>query len=44
MAYKSNFRPCEILQPDGVWRENVAGGTPQNSPQISSPADVENVP
>jgi len=22
MSYKTNFRPCEILGPDGVWRES----------------------
>ncbi len=21
MQYKANFRPCEVLHPDGVWRE-----------------------
>jgi arginyl-tRNA--protein-N-Asp/Glu arginylyltransferase len=24
MQYKSGFRPCEILHPDGVWRPHVA--------------------
>jgi arginyl-tRNA--protein-N-Asp/Glu arginylyltransferase len=23
MAYKTNFQPCELLHPDGVWRENL---------------------
>ncbi len=23
MAYKTNFEPCELLHPDGVWRENL---------------------
>ena len=25
MDYKANFRPCEILHPDGVWRAQEAG-------------------
>lgn len=26
MEYKQDFRPCEILQPDGTWREMGRGG------------------
>jgi len=37
MSYKAQLRPCEVLDPDGVWREYfVATGA------NSSPANVEN--
>ena len=28
MQYKANFRPCEVLHPDGVWRELGRGDSP----------------
>jgi len=34
MSYKANFRPCELLHPDGAWREYFS--------QNCAAADVEN--
>jgi arginine-tRNA-protein transferase len=34
MSYKSNFRPCDLLQPDGEWREFF--------PENCDATDVEN--
>ncbi len=29
MAYKTRFRPCEILKPDGIWQEAALGYNPR---------------
>ena len=44
MSYKCNFRPCEILHPDGLWREPTLAtlSALPPLPQISPAADVEN--
>ncbi len=31
MQYKANFKPCEVLHPDGVWREVDNAGVPPSA-------------
>jgi hypothetical protein len=43
MSYKADFRPVELLGPDGVWRAAAAGTDAYNAPDTVAARD-ENCP